>query len=157
MVEENGVTGPLTDVTVSSLLLAHPESAHTSAVKRDRRGFTLREMAERMKDKRLQIRKVAMIGLAKVYWKHVAMWLEPVDLPAASMQRSGFGGDPSATGAGGGGGGGGRKVYRYGSGVQEEVWLRLNFVPGFILNCWGYPDPEERHLVLQLVQEQVCR
>lgn len=154
--EEHGVSGPLTDVTVTSLLLAHPESAHTTAVRRDRRGFTLREMAERMKDKRLQIRKVAMIGLAKVYWKHVALWLEPIDLPLSSEHRGRTKktstvsrGTPKKGGERGG------ALHQYGSGVAEEVWQRLRFVPGFILSCWGYPAPEERHLVLQLVQEQV--
>ena len=148
IVEENGVSGPISEATVTSLLLANPESAHTSAVRRDRRGFTVREMAERMKDKRLQIRKVAMIGLAKVYWKHVALWLDPIDLPADSKKdKTKKKGSKGVTEGDG--------VYEFGSGVPQEVWHRLKFIPGFILSCWGYPDPEERHLVLQLFQEQV--
>jgi len=130
----------------------HPEGGASSAVKRDRRGFTLREMAERMKDKRLQIRKVAMIGLSKVYWKHVGLWLDPIDLPGMDKlgrqkkKRSSTSAENYPPEGG---------MYVYGSGVQAEVWQRLQFIPGFILNCWGYPDPEERHLVQQLIQEQI--
>lgn len=151
IVEENAVSGPITNVNVTSLPASHSESASSSAVKRDRRGFTLQEMAERMKDKRLQIRKVSMIGLAKVYWKHVALFLEPIDLPSTDRGGKNKKRNPSSVGM---------KahescLYEYGSGVQPEVWQRLKFIPGFILSCWGYPDPEEKHLVLQLIQEQI--
>ena len=133
VVEENGVAGPINVISVTSLHTPSYDTVASSGTKEDRRGYTLREMAERMKDKKIQIRKIAMIGLAKVYWKHCAILLRPIDC-GNDVEHS---------------------RHESGSGVPEEVWQRLSFIPGFILNCWGYPDPEERRLVLQLVQEQV--
>jgi hypothetical protein len=40
-------------------------------------------------------------------------------------------------------------------GIKTEIWSRLEFVPGYLLNCWGYPDPLDKHLVLQLFQEHI--
>eukprot|EP01032_Pedospumella_encystans_P035383 gene35383-40027_t len=32
---------------------------------------------------------------------------------------------------------------------------RLEFIPGMLMKCWGYPEMGTKHLVLQLVQEQL--
>ena len=112
-----------------------------------------REMGERVKDKKQQVRKVAQIGLAKVYWRHVS-------LPALGFRESHSSSSPSS-------GGEDQIIEDFGDkeeyaaavadsmGVHIDIWKRISFVPGFIVNCWGYPDPLDKHLVIQLFQEQI--
>jgi hypothetical protein len=122
---------------------------------------TLLEMGERVKDKRQSMRSVAMIGLAKVFWKHISLKVIP-------FHNLGEGHEPSSAGH--------KKSAQSSSwslpspdltdrnslsafaecvGIDAEVWLRLSFVPALVINCWGYPDPTEKHLVIQILQEQI--
>lgn len=99
-----------------------------------------REMGERVKDKKQQVRKVAQIGLSKVFWRHVSM-------PAIGFGTSDN--DELLVGDS-------ETDYEYSvavaesMGVHPEIWRRISFVPGFIVNCWGYPDPLDKHLVIQV-------
>ena len=99
-----------------------------------------REMGERVKDKKLQVRKVAQIGLAKVFWRHVSLPATALPEDEGSEQIWALGSDPEVRAEG----------LAASMGVSVEVWRRVSFVPGFLINCWGYPDPLDKHLVIQV-------
>jgi len=111
---------------------------------------TFRDMLERVKDKKPNVRKVALIGLSKVFFKHISV-------RALSFHNLGEGDAGSVP-----------VEYVYGEegeerarevadslGISADIWTRLSIVPGYIINAWGYPDPENKHLVTQLIQEQI--
>lgn len=91
---------------------------------------TLEEVGERVKDKRADIRRTALVGLAKMYSVHVASALPPL-VPAR----------------GGAGPGDVTKL------VDPDVLERLGFVPSLVVKSWGYPDLSSKHLVVTLLQE----
>lgn len=84
---------------------------------------TFNEMFRRVKDKRPEIRKVALTGMARLYYRHVAVNLPSLD----TVENVGTIVDV----------------------VPEEVLSRLGAVPRHIVNCWSY----DKYLVLQLIQE----
>lgn len=126
---------------------------------------TLKEIAERVKDKKQEVRKIAQIGLSKVYSRHISHnvmvgdgFNEMVDdieydldsedhldkcLKSYPLYEID---DPKE-----------RKDFTVSESlnINPEIWKRLEFVPGYILSCWGYPDPIDKHLVLQLFQEHI--
>jgi hypothetical protein len=125
---------------------------------------TIKEIAERVKDKKQEVRKIAQIGLSKVYGRHISQQIllgdglgqifeEDYDVRSEAHLEHCLGScprhaddDPKE-----------RKVFFISEslGIQTEIWSRLEFVPGYLLNCWGYPDPLDKHLVLQLFQEHI--
>lgn len=93
---------------------------------------TYAEMGERAKDKRPEVRRLVMVGLAKIYGRHVSLVL-----PALSSLSQGMRADSL------------RET------VDAAILARLDFVPGMLMKCWGYPEMGTKHLVLQLLQEQL--
>ena len=89
---------------------------------------TFKEMGERVKDKKIDIKKIAMQGLCRMYSRHISSSLPSLDLIELSGSRIADSGN-------------------------TELMQRLSFVPGLILNCWGFPELAMKHTVLQLTQE----
>lgn len=89
---------------------------------------TYLEISERAKDRRLEVRRLTMVGLAKIYGRHVSMTLPPLSSAVGPSLRAA---------------------------VDADVLSKLEFVPGLLLKCWGYPEISSKHLILQLVQEQL--
>lgn len=87
---------------------------------------TFLEMIERAKDKKSEIRLGALNGMCRLYCKHISSLLPPI-----SQDFS-----PSSI-------------------VPKDIWGRLGTVPSTLLNSWGYPDVSSKHLILQLLQEQI--
>lgn len=85
------------------------------------------EMSERAKDKRHEVKRLAMVGLAKIYGRHISTVLPPLSGAGTSLRTA----------------------------VDPEVLSRLEFVPGLLLKCWSYPEMGSKHLILQLIQEQL--
>lgn len=126
--------------------------------------FTIKEIAERVKDKKQEVRKIAQIGLSKVYSRHIShqvllgdafgeIFEDDYDLESEEHLDKCFRSyplydinDPKE-----------RRDFTVSESlnINPEIWKRLEFVPGYILNCWGYPDPIDKHLVLQLFQEHI--
>jgi hypothetical protein len=106
------------------LAYAHPTSLSAA---------TYVEMGERAKDKRPEVRRLVMVGMAKIYGRHVSLVLPGLsslsnkDARADSLREC----------------------------VDTAVLARLEFIPGMLMKCWGYPEMGTKHLVLQLVQEQL--
>ena len=84
---------------------------------------TFTEMFRRVKDKRPEIRKAALTGMARLYYRHVAVNLPSLDTVDHSTAITDV--------------------------IPEEILSRLSTVPRHIINCWSY----DKYLVLQLIQE----
>ena len=91
---------------------------------------TFQEMIERVKDKKIDIRTCAVVGLARLYSKYISS-----RVPALSI---------------------GTSISTFlRSAADQELWDRLRGIPGAVVNCWGYPEVSFKHLILQLLQEQI--
>eukprot|EP00605_Chrysophyceae_sp_TOSAG23-4_P000474 GSChrysophyteH1.ASY1.ANO1.533.1 assembled CDS len=89
---------------------------------------TFEEMGLRVKDKRPDIRRGALIGLSKIYSKHVALALPPLhELTDSGDDLLSF--------------------------TKGSLTDRLNIVPSLVVNSWTYPDQSNKLQVLQLLQE----
>ena len=101
-------------------------------------------MSERLKDKRADVRRCAMLGLAKIYSKHVSSLLPP--LPSAPPDIN----DESVHN---------EQVFSKGfvvtNYINKSVWERLNKIPSALFNCLGYPDMSTRLCLMQLFQEHL--
>ena len=94
---------------------------------------TYTEMAEKVKDKRPEVRRLAMVGLARIYNRHVSQHLPALTSVTAE-------------------GSGAAATYLRES-IDSDVLERLQIIPGVLLQCWGYPEMSTRHLVIHLLQE----
>jgi hypothetical protein len=94
---------------------------------------TYTDMCDRVKDRRPDVRRLAMVGLARIYNRNVSGALPPLDVQAEGS---------SAT-----------SLAALREHIDSDVLDRLNTIPGVILQCWGYPDIPSKHLVVHLVQE----
>ncbi len=101
--------------------------------------LTVAEIGERAKDKKADIRRAALVGLSKLYCAFVSSALPP--LSSLGDLRSGS----KAS----------RAVGDVTSLVDREVLERFEGVPSAVIKSWGYPDVASRHLVVQLLQEQL--
>lgn len=90
--------------------------------------FALEELGERGKDKKFEIRREALLGLAKLYCRNISSQLLP-------LSNENLGTIASIN--------------------PENILNRLNFVPTLVVKCWGYPEPSSKHLIIQLLQEQI--
>lgn len=90
----------------------------------------VQEMGGRVKDRKVEIRKVAMIGMSKMFNRHITAVLPELNELKDWRKRLQ---EPGVVG----------------SGLLE----RLRCVPGLIINCWSYPEASVKHLVLSLLQE----
>ena len=132
---------------------------------------TFREMGERVKDKKPEVRKLALVGLARLYHRHVSSTLPPLDYlyaaPAAGKARGGSSsssssvsqsqGSPAGLAAGGHDGdddsASSAQHGVFASVVRKELLDKLGTVPHIVINSWGYPDMKPT--VLTLLQENL--
>lgn len=92
--------------------------------------ISMEQIVDRVKDKSYEIRKLAVESVGKAYFKHVSSTC------LHSMTE----------------------IKSYDQIVQlipNGVWERLQQVPSFIVNCWGYPEPEFKMKILRIVQENL--
>lgn len=88
---------------------------------------TIIEICERVKDKRFEVRKIALTGLGKLYARHISSKLPPI----SEID----------------------KLEDLAKSVPTEIFSRLEDIPNVVLKAWGYPDFPTRYLVLTLLQE----
>jgi len=122
---------------------------------------TYQEIGLRAKDKRPAVRKEAILSLAKLYCKYISSILPPIttikDHPQQQQQQQQqqmLTTPPQI----------GKK--RLSSETETEVisgigsiwdvvnddhWARLGFVPGYVINCWGWPEPEDKQFITQVI------
>lgn len=103
---------------------------------------TIQEIGERLKDKKVEIKKCAMLGIARLYYRYVAYSMHPlhsllenkdtVKTLASATDAESFLSVCSS------------------SSNMVDIWRRLNFVPGYILSCFSFPDLAFKHLVVQV-------
>jgi len=97
---------------------------------------TFLEMGERVKDRRMEVKRLAMIGLAKIYNKHISSTLPPMRSLVGSSSSSSH-------------------HHSMRSLVDQSLLDRLDFIPGFLMKCWSYPEAINKYLIVQLLQEQL--
>lgn len=87
------------------------------------------ELCDRVKDKKIEVRKMALTGIARLYFKYISSKLGKISEVRSSKTE-----DITET-------------------ISPEILDRLANIPGVILKSWGYPDFPTKHLVIVLVQE----
>jgi hypothetical protein len=87
------------------------------------------EICERVRDKKFEVRKIALIGLGRLYYRHVSSKLKKVSEYLQSNSEE------------------------IEQSIPSEIMDRLEMVPSIVLKSWGYPDFPTKHLVLTLLQE----
>jgi hypothetical protein len=97
---------------------------------------TIEEIKERVKDKKPEVRRLALTGLLKLYYRYISSQLPSFSSVMAS--KDGRGSIDSLT-----------------ANISPEVLQRLADVPSVVLKCWGYPDLPTRQLVIHGLQEFV--
>ena len=93
---------------------------------------TINEVTNRVTDKKFEIRKVALLGLAKIYHRFVSSSLLPLS-EVYSLTKSGDA-TSSVTDT-----------------VNADMLERFQFIPGTIVKSWGAPDIVSKHLVIQVI------
>lgn len=92
---------------------------------------TVSEVSKRVTDRKFEIRRVALLGLAKIYHRFVSSSLLPLG-EVYSLTKSGDATN-SVTDA-----------------VNVDMLDRFQFIPGTIIKSWGAPDIVSKHLVIQV-------
>jgi hypothetical protein len=86
-------------------------------------------MCERVKDKKLEIRKIAFQGLSKLYYRNISSMLPLLESlyesNASTMEISNC--------------------------INVEIFERLKLVPSYIIKCWNMP--ETKHSIMTIIQE----
>ena len=108
---------------------------------------TYKEMGKRLSDRKIEVRKLAVVGLSRLYLRHISSNLPSISTlinneehsSQYSQERSQD--DNNDT------------LSLFSTVLKKGVLDKLGFVPGFVVNTWGYV--EMRHLVLQLLQENI--
>jgi hypothetical protein len=95
---------------------------------------TIAEIKDRVKDKKHEVRRVALTGLLKLYYRYLSSQLPCFSSTMGS--KDGKGNLDSLT-----------------ANISDEVLERLSDVPSVVLKCWGYPDLPTRQLVIHGLQE----
>lgn len=88
-------------------------------------------MANRMVDRKYEIRRVAMIGLSKIYQRYISTFSPAITTLIED-------GNISI-----------KYIEKF---VGIEYWKRLRIIPGYVMKCFGYPDMPTQHLVIQVIQ-----
>ncbi|ETK84564.1 hypothetical protein F441_10667 [Phytophthora nicotianae CJ01A1] len=85
----------------------------------------LRAVGERMKDKKVVLRKETMTGLSQVFSAHISSYWEDEERLLSLNQRN----------------------------IPAENIKKLGWIPDFVLKCYAYPQPELKLRVIQLVDD----
>jgi len=88
---------------------------------------TYKEIGGRFIDKKVEVKKTAMQGLAKLYFRNISSVLPPLDTTNSNQDFKEL--------------------------VDRDALERLSFVPSHIVKCWTFPDL--KHLTIQLLQENI--
>ncbi len=116
----------------------------------------MKKLSERLRDKTLQIRKDTVTGLAQVYARHVSeTWRgnrkkegPPLGEENSSSAKDGPEKDSN--------------IFLQESNTVEDMWPtnvgtdsweKLHWIPGDVIKCFAYPEPEMKLRVLQLLDE----
>ena len=136
-------------------------------------GSTFEEIGQRVKDKKLEVRRVALTGMARLYYRHISSTLPSIDSlyirnddnsrsgGGSSSQESDHGGELGVVGGTTGSSSSSRndetddsqQLGIFSSILRRDVVQKLRFIPGYIVNAYGYP--EMHHQIIQLLQELI--
>ena len=146
---------------------------------------TYKEIGKRLSDKKLEVRKLAVVGLSRLYFQHVSS-----RLPSLSSLSRNDNDDIESDGNENGNSRNNKKnnnnkyksygtdnnsqensqeslkeysqennlsdetsLMLFSGTLKQGVLLKLGFVPGYVVNSWGYV--EMRQLIVQLLQENI--
>ena len=109
---------------------------------------TYKEMGKRLSDRKIEVRKLAVVGLSRLYLRHISSNLPSISTlinneEHSSQYSQGRSQDENIDSS----------LSLFSTVLKKGVLDKLGFVPGFVVNTWGYV--EMRHLVLQLLQENI--
>lgn len=95
---------------------------------------TYREIGERVKDRKGDIKVLAMVGLARLYCRYISSTVPR--LSEANMSKHSSSSSLRSL-------------------VDGDIYDRLSFIPGLIIKCWSFPDIHTKHLIVSLFQERL--
>ncbi len=90
----------------------------------------LEEIGERVKDKRFEVRRATICGLAKIYYNHVSSKLLPLSNEFTTFAVSA-------------------------KNCDSEVLSKLKFIPSLVLKSWGFPEFMSKLTVIKCLQELI--
>ena len=107
---------------------------------------TFKEIGKRVSDRKLEVRKLAVIGLSRMYLKHVSSVLPPLssinDMEDDKGKKTNQDGVDHMAVFG-----------MFEPFLRKGILSRTSFIPGYVVNMWGYT--EMRPLIMQLLQENI--
>jgi hypothetical protein len=85
---------------------------------------TFMEISHRVRDKRVNIRRHVILWLAKIFQKYISLRVNSLE----SLNN----GSPY-------------------SGISNELWIRLNYVPSLVIQYWAFPEAADKSLTLKVL------
>ena len=107
---------------------------------------TFKEIGKRVSDRKLEVRKLAVIGLSRMYLKHVSSVLPPLSSINEMEDDKGKKTNQESVDH--------MAVFgMFEPFLRKDILSRTSFIPGYVVNMWGYT--EMRPLIMQLLQESI--
>ena len=135
--------------------------------------ITFQEMGRRLSDKKVEVRKLALVGLSRLYSRYISSNLPSIGTFLDSQEEHSLSSQEHSSNSQSYGQTVNNNKNNYNNNENENdnnvisydhlslfsnilkngVLEKLGFVPGFVVNSWGYV--EMRQLVIQLLQENI--
>ena len=135
--------------------------------------ITFQEMGRRLSDKKVEVRKLALVGLSRLYSRYISSNLPSIGTFLDSQEEHSLSSQEHSSNSQSYGQIANNNKNNYNNNENENdnnvisyehlslfsnilkngVLEKLGFVPGFVVNSWGYV--EMRQLVIQLLQENI--
>lgn len=123
--------------------------------------YSWKEVGQRIVDKKVEIRKLVLLSISKLYKKHFSSKLLSLDSLSSTLSEkfSSYASISSSWFF--------FPIEEWINAINQaqndnsnfldmkSIWERWCFVPGLIVKCWGYPDVSTQHLVLHCFQENI--
>ena len=135
--------------------------------------ITFQEMGRRLSDKKVEVRKLALVGLSRLYSRYISSNLPSIGTFLDSQEEHSLSSQEHSSNSQSYGQTVNNNKNNHNNNENENdnnvisydhlslfsnilkngVLEKLGFVPGFVVNSWGYV--EMRQLVIQLLQENI--
>jgi len=96
------------------------------------------QLLERVKDRVYDVRKTALETVSKAYFRHLSsVCIKPIFHSTGGTANAAL------------------SMNQIISQIPSGIWERFEFVPGFLVNCWGFPEIDFKLALLRALQEHI--